>query len=81
MTREFHGFLILSGGTAEMACDAAVTARMQGADVAKGREELLSGKHGKEAQQFVREMASMRRMSPAEWQMRLRELEAHQGGK
>jgi hypothetical protein len=72
--------LLVVGAMALAGCDPATTAQMQGADVAKGREEVLSGKHGKDAQQFAREFEAMQRMSPAERQKRLQELQAQQGG-
>lgn len=76
-----HGILIVSGALALAGCDPATTAQMQGEDVAKGREEVLSGKHGKDAQQFAREFEAMQQMSPAERRKRLAELQAQQGEK
>lgn len=80
MSKIFHGFLIASGAMALAGCDPASIAQMQGEDVAKGREEVLSGKQGKEAQQFAREFEAIQRMSPAEREKRLQELQAQNGG-
>jgi hypothetical protein len=80
MSRIIQGILLAFCAIALAGCDPATTAQMQGEDVAKGREEILSGKHGKEAQQFAKEFEAMQRMSPAERRKRLRELEAQHGG-